>query len=114
MQSSAPDSVAVVELSGRLDSHTVEQLKSQIALNIGARPVYLILDLSDVSFIDSRALAAIVQGMHSCQSKNGELCLSGPNKSVRRILELTRLDKAMKIFSSKSEAVASYEERLIE
>lgn len=103
-------SVAVLELTGRLDSHTVPQLKSQIADYIDSRSAHLVLDISDVTFLDSRALAAIVQGMHACSGIGAELYLAGPNDSVRRIFELTRLDKAIKIYSNRSEALAAINE----
>lgn len=103
-------SVAVLALNGRLDSHTVPALKTQIADYIDARSAHLVLDISDVTFIDSRALAAIVQGMHACNGIGGELYLAGPTNSVRRIFELTRLDKAIKIYSNRLEALAAINE----
>lgn len=102
--------IAVLELSGRLDSHTVPEFRSQITANMSAQSPYLLLDLSDVTFVDSRALAVIVQTMHTCQGGGGELCISGPTNSVRRIFELTRLDKTIKIYSTQAEALASLEE----
>lgn len=103
-------SVSVIELNGRLDSHTVPQFQSQIAERINTQPSDLVLELSDVTFIDSRALAAIVQAMHACEKIGAELYLAGPSDSVRRIFELTRLDKAIKIYSNQLEALAAIAE----
>lgn len=110
MESETTSTAVLIELNGRLDSFTAPNLRSQITECLSSQPTNLILDLTAVRFIDSRALATIVQGLHACQATGGELCLSGPNESVRRILELTRLDKAIKIFSNKLEAFASYDD----
>lgn len=102
------DTVTVIELSGRLDSHSVAQLRQQLALP-ATRPLpQIILDLSGVDFIDSSGLAAIVHGMKQCRASRGDLRLCGLNQSVRMVLELTRLDKALDIFPNQAGALRSF------
>lgn len=74
----------------------------------GEQSSHLLIDLSSVTFIDSSALAAIVKSMRICRSYGGDLYLSSPTPPVRRIFELTSLDKAINIYTSKSEAIASF------
>lgn len=108
--SQTTSTTALIELDGRLDSFAASDLKSKITECLGKQPTNLILDLTEVHFIDSRALATIVQGLHACQAAGGDLCICGPNEPVRRIFELTRLDKAIKIFTNSVEALASYDD----
>jgi len=73
-----------------------------------AQPAYLVIDLSQVSFLDSRALATLVHTMKRCRAQGGDLYLCGPSQPVRMILELTRLHKALEIFPSQTVAIAAY------
>ncbi len=100
--------VTVLALTGRVDAHTVPQLQNRIQTVSSAKPSNLIIDLSAVDFMDSSGLAALVQGMRRCQATGGRLCLSNPQQPVRMVLELTRLDKAIRIFASEQEAIASF------
>jgi anti-sigma B factor antagonist len=67
-------------------------------LESGARTI--ILDLSDVTFVDSSALAVIVRGMKRCRERSGDLILCGLRQPVRIIFELTRMDRAFRIYDS--------------
>lgn len=99
------DSAVIIESSGRLDSYTIADLQSQLNDAIASQPRLIAVELSKVDFIDSRALAVMVQAMHNCRDAQIDFCLLGPNGAVRRILELTRLDKAINIFLNSEEAI---------
>jgi anti-sigma B factor antagonist len=100
--------VTVLTLAGRIDSVTAPELRAQLSRSITRRPPNIVVDLTGVDFIDSSGLAAIVQGMRSCRAGGGNLCLSNPQRPVRMILELTRLDRAIDIFPNDNEAIASF------
>jgi anti-sigma B factor antagonist len=61
--------------------------------------------MSDVNFVDSTALATLVQGLNRARKRNGELYLCGLQKQVYMIFELTRLDKAFHIFVDEEHAL---------
>ncbi|MEZ4681164.1 MAG: STAS domain-containing protein [Caldilineaceae bacterium] len=61
-----------------------------------------------MDFMDSSGLAALVQGMKKCRDRGGDLRLCQLQQPVRMILELTRLDKALDIFPSEGDAIASF------
>lgn len=90
--------LAVLPVSGRFDANQVHAIQREFdsLLTAGAR--FIILDLSDVLFVDSSALAVLVRGMRSCRERNGELLLCGLRQPVSTILELTRMDQAIRIF----------------
>jgi anti-sigma B factor antagonist len=89
--------VTVVQLDGRFDAYEAPQISAWIDENI-----------SSVSFIDSTALATLVKGMKRCRQHGGDLYICGLVKTVRIIFELTRLDKAFRIFETRSEAVNAF------
>jgi len=101
--------VTVLEVAGRVDSYSVPNLRAQLSKFVHRRPANIVVDLTGVNFIDSSGLAALVQGLRSCREWGGNLCLSNPQRPVRMILELTRLDSAIDIFPNNSEAIASFQ-----
>lgn len=66
--------------------------------------------MTSVSFVDSTALAALVQGMKHSRQQGGDLRLCGLGQSVRIIFELTRLDRAFEIYAKPKEAIASFQQ----
>lgn len=101
--------VTVLALGGRVDSYSVSKLREELSKSANRRPAKIVVDLTRVNFIDSSGLAALVQGLRTCRDSGGNLCLSNPQRPVRLILELTRLDSAIDIFPSDREAIASFE-----
>jgi anti-sigma B factor antagonist len=100
------DGIPVLELEGRFDAHTVSQVKDWIG-EYKTIHSYLIVNLAEATFVDSAALATLVQGMKQCRELGGDLFLCHLAQPVRIIFELTRLDQAFTIFDSVHEAVAA-------
>lgn len=109
LHSYSSSAVTVLELAGRVDSYSVPALRAQLEQVADKRPAHIVINLSGVNFIDSSGLAALVQGMHRCRNGGGNLCLANPQRPVRLILELTRLDSAIDIFPNESAAIASFQ-----
>ena len=82
-------------------------MKKQIKEAIETGP-QIVVNLASAHFVDSTALATLVQGMKHARQKNGDLYLAGLQQPVRIIFELTRLDKAFRIFAEADEAVAAF------
>lgn len=108
LQVTSFDNVTVMKMAGRIDSHSVQRLRQQLALSTNGQAKNIILDLAGVDFIDSSGLAAIVHGMKQCRAGGGDLRLCKPPQAVRMVLELTRLDKALDIFPNQESALLSF------
>lgn len=100
------EGIPVLELSGRFDAHTVPQVSDWIKIKMTDQP-HLVIDLVNVTFVDSAALATLVQGMKQCREQDGDLLLCRLAQPVRIIFELTRLDRAFAILDSVPAAVAA-------
>ncbi len=108
LQLDAFDNVTVIKISGRIDTHSVHRLRQQLLLAANGSDKNIVIDLAGVDFIDSSGLATIVQAMKQCRASTGDLRLCKPTQSVRMVLELTRLDKALDIFPTQESALASF------
>ena len=109
LKSRSEAQVNILELSGRFDSYTAPQVRQWLEDAADREPAQLVLNLSGVHFVDSTALATLVQGMKRCRQLNGDLRLCCLQQPVRMIFELTRLDKAFEIFASEEAAVQTFE-----
>ena len=86
-----------VAVHGRFDAHIAPEVKHWTDQQIASGSLRLTVDLSDVTFIDSTALAVLVGAMKRCRLGGGDLLLRDPSATVRVILELTRLDAAFEV-----------------
>lgn len=99
--------IAVIQIAGRFDAFQVPTVKEHIE-NAQRSTPNLVVDLAGVDFMDSAALAILVQGMKHSRQARGDLRVCRLQPPVKVIFELTRLDKAFSHFSSLEEAVASF------
>jgi anti-sigma B factor antagonist len=81
----------VVHLVGRFDAHETEGFRRTVTPLLSAESAVLLLDLSQVAFVDSTALAELVRLQKAAKALGGETILSQLSDPVRVILEITDL-----------------------
>lgn len=65
----------------------------------------LLLNLNEVTFIESSGLGAMVAAFKYCESHGGKLGFYGIQPQVRQLLELTKLSRVLKLFEDEGEAL---------
>jgi len=91
------DGETVVRAAGELDVNTAPELREQLARLIAADTSLIVVDLTDVSFVDSTALSVLVSALKRLRQADGDLELASPNPSVRRVFEITGLTRLLTI-----------------
>ena len=82
-----------VELTGELDLLSAPQLREMLVeIFAEDRSRRLVLDLSDLIYLDSTGLSVFVTAHKRASASGIEFCLAHPNASVRRLLQITALD----------------------
>lgn len=109
-QSRSVNNVTLLDISGRVDISSATTLKQKLIQISGQSSTNVVVNLENVNFMDSSGLAVLVQGMHRCREYGGDLLLCSPQKPVRMVFELTRLDKALQIFEDEHEAIARFQD----
>ena len=97
----------VVPLKGEIDLHVSPTVTTTLNEVIDKKPERLVVDLSEVSYIDSAGLAALIQAMQKMEGYGGKFMLSGLQETVRSIFEISRLDQVFQIFPDANSALAS-------
>lgn len=100
--------VAVVSVSGSLDVSVQKNLKEELQQISETQEKDIILDLSQVSFIDSSCLGAMVALAKQLRQNRGDIKLTHLNDDVRSIFQITRLDKVFEIFDDNAAAIESF------
>ncbi|MAC19201.1 MAG: anti-anti-sigma factor [Phycisphaerae bacterium] len=89
--------VVVVRPLGEVDLASSPQLRAKLTELIGGKPTRMILDLSQVSYMDSSGVATLVEAMQQCRRNSATLALAGLQTRVRSVFEIARLDTVFDI-----------------
>jgi len=103
------DGVTVVDLSGRIvlgEGSTI--LREALRDLVGRGYKKILLNLADVSYIDSSGLGALVSGYTTLASQQGQLKLLNLTKKVHDLLQITKLLTVFEVFEEESSAVKSF------
>lgn len=88
------DDECVIRIRGELDLSSAAPLRELMAeVFTQERPRRVVLDLTDLIYLDSTGLSVFVTAHKRTEAAGMELWLAGPNPSVRRLLEITALDR---------------------
>ncbi|UCF44162.1 MAG: STAS domain-containing protein [Planctomycetota bacterium] len=99
--------VTVVELQGELDSDFTELLENNITEIVSAKRVGIVLDMSNVGFIDGQGLEKLLWARDYCNENTCQLRLAGLDENCAKILEVTQLDSQFERYAEVAEAVKS-------
>jgi anti-sigma B factor antagonist len=103
--SSSNGTITIVYISGRFDSYEIPNIQPWFDQQTGGNQPRVVVNLAEVDFIDSSALALLVKGMKRCRQQNGDLVICELQQPVKIIFELTRLDRAFYLFETQPQAV---------
>jgi anti-sigma B factor antagonist len=96
----------LVCVRGGVDNQEAERFRNVIEHLAGEPSARLILDLTEMDFICSTALGAIVFGHKKSRAQQGALKLVNPQGPILELLEVTRLTELFSIFASVDAAMA--------
>lgn len=91
------DGVAVVKVGGEVDVYTAPQLRGALDREIAEGRVRLVIDLDDVTFLDSTGLGVLVGRLKLVRKQAGWLRLVCSNDRILRVFRITGLDKVFAI-----------------
>jgi anti-anti-sigma factor len=89
----------------KIDALKTPELKSELTRLNAEGVKSFILDFSEVKYVDSSGLSAILLANRICEGSNGILVLFGLQDAIRKLIHISQLDKVLHILPSKAEAV---------
>jgi anti-sigma B factor antagonist len=98
--------VVVAEVRGEIDLHNSPELRSAILdVMLKSQPKRLILNLAQVPYMDSSAIAVMVESLQKLRKFGGKLYLTNLQPRVKGLLEIARLDSIFIIAKDEQEAM---------
>jgi anti-sigma B factor antagonist len=89
--------VTVVTLVGEIDLETSPQLRTLLRAKAQLKEVRLLLDFSQVSYVDSSGMATLIEFYQTTKTTGGKLALAALTKRVQSALEIVRLHEILSI-----------------
>lgn len=100
MTSLNKDGKMICCLSGDIDHHSSRSIRDSIdKLIIQNRPKVLVLDLSEIAFMDSSGLGLVLGRYRKMKECGGEMFLCNTNERTLKILKMAGVDKIIKNIS---------------
>jgi anti-sigma B factor antagonist len=99
--------VVVVEVEGEIDISSSRRFKDALSRGISDGAGRLIIDLTNVTFLDSTAIGVVVGGVKDMRALGGTLDIVCPDGSITGIFKTTRLDEILDIYLTRAEALAA-------
>jgi len=99
------DEYAIVDLSGELDAYTSARFREVMIELIEDGRAKLIVSLTNVEYIDSSGLGALVGGLKRASERNGRIVIICHEPQVRKVFEITGLEKVFPLYEAEEDAV---------
>lgn len=95
----------VVSVHGDLDLHSSDSLGDRLVGAAEQGACLVIVDLSDVEFVDSQGLGALLRGTRQLGGDSERFRLVVPGPHVRRVFEITALDRFFALDETREQAL---------
>jgi anti-sigma B factor antagonist len=99
------EGVPVLSVQGEVDVSTAPELRERLLALADKGTTVAVVDLSEVSFVDSTALGVLVSGVKRLRNAGGDLRLVVTQPRISKVFEITGLTDVFKIYGSADEAV---------
>jgi len=97
----------VLSVQGEVDVSNAPELRERLLALAERGSTVAVVDLTDVSFVDSTALGVLVSGVKRLRSAGGDLRLVVTQPRISKVFEITGLTDVFQIFATVDEAVGA-------
>jgi len=105
------DRLLVVRINGDIDHHSCEEIRSKIDKEIASKnPRSILFDMEQVGFMDSSGIGVLIGRYKLIANGGGKAGMINVKPQIMRLCEICGLQKIIKIYSGKKQAIASIKE----
>ncbi len=108
MRTSTVGATGVISVLGEIDLSTASRVREAVGDHIDAGVCRLVLDLSEVTFMDSTGLGLLVGAHKATTARGGGLRVVCDNPRLLRLLAVTGLSRSMVVHPTLDEAVSEW------
>ena len=100
------DDHALITAVGEIDLGTSDQVADAVATALDAGHKRVLLDFSEVTFIDSSGLAVLVRAHRDAESTEAVFAVVHPTPQTRKLIQVLGLDQLLRIYDSREQALS--------
>lgn len=100
--------ISICRTSGEITFSTSPDLRNQLLKLIDQKIDKIVMDMKEITYIDSSGMATLVEILQKIKAINGQLKLSQVPDKIKEILEMVRLKDIFEIYESEEEAINSF------
>jgi anti-sigma B factor antagonist len=97
----------VLAIHGEADMRAAGELKDRLGEVIDDSPSAIVVDLTDATFLDSMTLGVFLTAMKRLRARGGRFRVVAPRAEIRRIFEMTLLDRVFELDVTRQDALAA-------
>jgi anti-sigma B factor antagonist len=105
VEHSTENDLTVVTVHGEIDVFTSPGLRETLLDLIDGGALHLLIDLGDVTFLDSTGLGVLVGAYHRLRARSGTMAFACATDRVQRVFRVTQLSKIFTLYPTLEEAV---------
>jgi anti-sigma B factor antagonist len=106
------DSVTVIDVSGRITlGEGCTQLRQLIRDELGKGDKNILVNLADVTYIDSSGIGELVSAFTAVSNQGGQLKLLHLTKKVHDLLQITKLYTVFDVHDDEAKAIGSFQKQ---
>jgi anti-sigma B factor antagonist len=98
---------SVIVLTGEVDLYTAPEFKQELVRIIDGGATAVVVDLTNATFIDSTTLGVLISGVKRIRPGGGTLELVVTDRNIRKIFEITGLDRVFTLHEDRDAAERS-------
>jgi len=103
------DGIVVIDMSGRITlGEGCTQLREMVREQLGKGTKHLLLNLADITYIDSSGIGELVSGFTTVSNQGGKLKLLNLTKKVHDLLQITKLYTVFDVYDDEAKAITSF------
>jgi anti-sigma B factor antagonist len=100
--------IQILHCGGSLDADNVSAFKKVAYDLVGAGTTRIIIDCSNLTFIDSMGLGVLISLLRRVRQRNGDVKVAALSDEVKTIFEITRLHRLFEVCSDWNSAVRQF------
>jgi anti-sigma B factor antagonist len=101
------DDIVRLELRGSLDVASAPKVRDVLVRLIDEGHHRLVLQMSEVDFVDSIGLGVFVGTVHRLRPHDGVLVVAAPSAQTRKVFEITQLVRVIRLYDDTDTAIAA-------
>jgi len=102
------DNTTIFDVTGDIDLANSPEVRKALLREVREkRTPRVVMNLSQVRYIDSSGVASLVEGLKASRDVNSRFILFGLSASAREVLQLSRLLKIFEVYDNEDQALSS-------